>query len=125
MEQIECGKRFIDEFDKHVPIRAAFWLKASEDSGWYLHVASDQFIDTNIRKYYGQVGKLAKAIDDPNFDQFRVKLIGMSSPFAREAVAHYKRFRTRIPTRIPAGQFGGVGVEGVYLYPPPAAAVAK
>jgi hypothetical protein len=124
-EQIEAGKRFIDEFDKIVPVRAAFWLKATEDSGWYLYVASNQITDENTRASYARVGELAKTISDPNLDLFRVKLIGSGHPFAREALARYKRSRGKIAARIPGGQFGDTSVEGVYLYSIPAAAVAK
>ncbi len=54
IEQIEAGKKFIEEFDKHNPVRAAFWLKVNEDSGWYLHVASDQITDKNVDVAYGE-----------------------------------------------------------------------
>jgi hypothetical protein len=124
-EQIEAGKRFIDEFDKHVPVRAAFWLKATEDSGWYLYVASDRITDENTRTTYAKVGQLAKKINDPNLDMFRVKLIGTKNPYARDVLARYKRLRAAVPIRITSGQFGEMSVEGAYLYPPPASAAVK
>jgi hypothetical protein len=29
-EQFEAGKRFLEELDKYIPVRAAFWLKINE-----------------------------------------------------------------------------------------------
>jgi hypothetical protein len=125
IEQIEAGKRFIDEFDKYVPVGAAFWLKASEDSGWYLYIASDQITDENFDVAYGEVARLARKIADPNLDLFQVKLIGVRDPFVRAALDLYRRYPARIPTRIRGRQFGGMSVEEVYLYPPPVTAVSK
>ena len=82
IEKIEAGKKFIDEFDKYVPVRTAFWLKINEDSGWYLHITSDQITDENFDVVYGEVARVARKIDDPNFDLFQVKLTGIDDPFA-------------------------------------------
>jgi hypothetical protein len=48
MNQIDAGQKFLEEFEKYAPVRAAFWLKADEDSGWYLYVASDQFPNQSL-----------------------------------------------------------------------------
>ena len=125
IEQIEAGKKFIEKFDKYVPVRAAFWLKESEDSGWYLHVASDQITDESVDAAYREVWRLSKTIDDPNFDQFQVKVIGVHDPFAQAALDVYRHSPARIPTRIRGKQFGGMSVEGAYLYPPPVNALSK
>ena len=125
IEQIEAGKNFIAELDKYVPVRAAFWLKVTEDSGWYLYIASGRITDQNVKAAYGEVARVSKTIDDPNFDLFRVKLIGVNDPFARAALELHKRFRARVPTHIRGRSFGGMSVEGVYVYPPPAATVSK
>jgi len=122
IEQIDAGRKFIDEFEKYRPVRAAFWLKASEDSGWYLYVASDQITDENVRVAYGDARRASRNIQDPNFDLFRVNVIGIDDPLAKAALAVYRQFPGRVPTRVRASQFGPLGSEGVYLYPPPATA---
>jgi hypothetical protein len=124
-ERIEAGKAFLDAREKHMPVKAAFWLKASEDSGWYLHVVSDQVSDGKIREAYGVVGDVSTTILDPNFDLFRVKLIGGRDPLARAAVEIHRRSPARRPTWIHDGPFGGMSVEGVYVYPPPVSPVSK
>jgi hypothetical protein len=125
IEQIEAGKRLIEELDKHLPVRIAFWLKANEDSGWYLHIASDQVSDKNIDQAYGELGLVGKTIDDPNLDLFQIKLIGVNNPFARAALDLYRRSKARVPTHIRGRSFGGMSVEGVYIYPPPLVTVNK
>jgi hypothetical protein len=124
-EQIDAARKFIDELDKHIPVRAAFWLKTDEDSGWYLYVASDEVGDRSIRPAYAKVGKVSEMIDDPNFDPFRVKLIGMDDPLARAAQEIYQRYPARIPIHRLGERFGGTYVEGLYLYPPPVATLSK
>ncbi len=124
-EQIEAGRKFIDDFEQYVAVQAAFWLKATEDSSWYLYVASDQITDENFDVVYGDVAKTVRKIQDPNLDLFRVKVLGTDDPRARAALDVYRRFPGRVPTRVRAGEFGPMGAEGVYLYPPPATAARK
>jgi hypothetical protein len=116
-EQIEAGRKFLEMFDRSIPVRAAFWLKAGEDSGWYLNVAAEQVTDENIRDAYGEVLRVAKSSDDPNFDRFRVKLIGVADPLARAAWEICRRAPAGIGTHLRDGAFGGMAVEGVYVYP--------
>ena len=122
-EQVEAGKEFIAKFNEYVPVHAAFWLKATEDSSWYLYVASDRINDQNFDVAYGEVLRLAPTLEDPNFDPFRVKVIGVDDPLAKAALAVYKRSAGRVPTRVRASDFGPMGAEAVYLYPPLIAAV--
>jgi len=124
-EQIEAGRKFIEEFDKYRPVQAAFWLKATEDSGWYLYVASDQITDENFDVAYGEVARASRSIRDPNLDLFRVKVVGIDDPRAKAALDVYQQYSGRAPARVRAGQFGPLGAEGVYLYPPPATVVRK
>jgi hypothetical protein len=116
-EQIDAGKRFLDEFEKYAPVHAAFWLKTSDDSDWYLYVASDQISDQNFDVAYGEVLRLAGEIQDPNFDAFRVKLIGGDNPLARAALDIHQRHPAKVPTWFNGKNFGGMSVERVYIYP--------
>jgi hypothetical protein len=119
IEQIDAGRKFLDVFEKYAPVRVAFWLKPSEDAGWYLHVASERIDFENLPRAYTEVLRMAQEVVDPNFDPFRVKLIGADDPLARAALDVYRRYPARIPTRFQGRVFGGMNVEGVYIYPPP------
>jgi hypothetical protein len=59
-EQIDAGLRFLNELDKSLPVKTAFWVKASEDERWYLYVASDKVTDSNIGRCYGDVLRVTR-----------------------------------------------------------------
>lgn len=117
-EQIAAGKRFLDAFGRHVPVKVAFWLKTSPDAGWYLFVAPDGFKFEDVRKLYEEVYHVTKDLRDPNFSQFRVNLVSPNDPFARAALDVYRDHPAPIPAHFQGRSFGGMGVEGVYIYPP-------
>ncbi len=58
-EEIDVGAELVRRLDQYVPVKAAFWVKASEEKQWYLYIASDQITDTNRGAAYGQVLRLA------------------------------------------------------------------
>lgn len=121
MEKIDAGRTFLTEFEKKIPIQAAFWIKDSEEGRWYLYVASDQINDHNIKVAYGEVLRIARTMRDPNFDPFQVKAIGADNPLARAAMDVLQRYPGRLATHFHSRVFGGVGVEEGYIYPSPIA----
>jgi len=121
LEQIDAGARFLAEFEKKIPVMAAFWLKASEEGSWYLYVASDEFNYNNLDVGYREVLRLAGELRDPNFDPFQVKLIKPGHPLAKAALDVLQRFPGRMATRLHRRNFGGVSVDEVYTYPTPIA----
>ena len=56
-------------------------------------------------------------MDSPYLDVFQVKLIPTSDPLAQAALEINRRFPGRMATRFGGGSFGGMGVDGVYIYP--------
>jgi hypothetical protein len=124
-EQIDAARKFIGELAKLIPVRAAFWLKPDEDSHWDLYIATDGIKDVHAAEAYDVVGKASDAVDDPNFNPLRVTLIGIKDPRARAALEMYERYHTRIPIFRWGENFGGVSIQGLYLYPPPVAAVSE
>ena len=119
IEQKDAGRRFLAEFHKHYPVQAAFWLLESEATRWYLYVASDQITDDNFDVAYGEVMKVSETIRDPWFDPFRVKLIGADDPLARAALDVLRSYPGSLATNFNGTRFGGVSVDGVYIYPSP------
>ena len=116
-EQIDAASRFIAEFQKVIPLQAAFWLREGEEGEWYLYIASDQINDDNLDVSYGEVLRVAGQIKDPWFDPFQVKLISADDPLAKAALDIYKKYAGHIPTRFHGKNFGGVTVDELYLYP--------
>lgn len=119
IEQIDAGMEFVDRLEEHLPVRAAFWMKAADGGRWYLYIASDQINHSPLGAGYATVSRVAREMDDPNLDPFQIKLIGSDDPLARAALDAHHRFVGRMPARFRGSQFGDVSVEEVYLYPPP------
>jgi hypothetical protein len=46
--EIDAGAELIRRLDRSVPVRAAFWVKDSDEGQWYLYIASDQLNDQNL-----------------------------------------------------------------------------
>lgn len=122
-EEIDAARKFLDELAKRLPVAAAFWLRPDEGS-WELYVATDR-VKEGLGPVYDVMGEVAAAIDDPNFDLFRVKLIAPRHPLARAAKEVYQRRPSEIPVYIRGGFFGDIWADGVYLYPPPTPALSR
>jgi hypothetical protein len=120
-EEIDAARKVLDELRKSMPVAAAFWLKA-EEGKWELYIATDR-VKEGLGPVYRVVAEAADSVDDPNFDLSRVRLIAGRHPLARAAQEVYERRPSDIPVYIRGGHFGGIWADGVYLYPPPVAAV--
>src|ERR1700676_5368738 len=118
-DQVEAGARFLAEFQKYVPVKAAFWLKDSDEREWYLYVASDQITDDNFDVAYGEVGRIAGELRDPLFDVFQVKVLGADDPLAKAASEINGRYARPVATRFHDKMFGGLAVEEGFIYPSP------
>lgn len=119
MEEIDAGAELVREFDKYEPVKAAFWLKASDEDHRYLYIASERIDDTNFDVAYGEVLRLAGKMPSIYLDPFRMKLIGADDPLAKAALDIQKRFPGRMGTRFGGKAFGGISVDEVYIYPSP------
>jgi hypothetical protein len=118
-EWIEAGARFLDEFRKYAPVRAAFWLKDAEEGRWLLHVASDQINDDNFDLAYGEVGRIAEQLQDPWFDMFRVRVLGTGEPLAKAVLDLIRRYGGKRPIHLYDQVLSGVGTVDLYVYPSP------
>src|SRR5689334_8177045 len=105
-EEIDAGAELIRQFDKYEPVKAAFWLKESDDDYRFLYLASERVDGNNIDVAYGEVLRLTSQIHSPYLNPFRVKLINAEDPFAKAAVEIYRRFPSRAATRFGRNNFG-------------------
>jgi hypothetical protein len=117
IEEIDAGAELVRRLDKYVPVNAAFWVKDSEEGQWYLYVASDHMDEKNLDLAYGEVLRLASQMASPYLDPFRVKLIPTSDPLAQAALDIHRRYPGTMATRFGGKNFGGMAVDGVYIYP--------
>jgi hypothetical protein len=119
IDQFDAGAKFLGEFQKYVPVKAAFWLKESDEREWNLYVASDQITDDNFDVAYGEVLRIAERLRDPLFDPFQVRLIGGDDRLAEAALDLNRRYPGPVAVRLNGKVFGGLPVEEVYIYPSP------
>jgi hypothetical protein len=116
-EEVDAGAELVRRLDRSIPVQAAFWVKDSDEAYWYLYIASDQIDDQNLDTAYGHVLRLASEMANPYLDPFQVKLIPTGDPLARAALDVLHRFPGRMATRFGGRVFGGMSVDGVYIYP--------
>ncbi len=117
IEEADAGAELVRRLNNYAPVKAAFWVKESEEGRWYLYISSDQINDSNLGLVYGEVLRLADQMANPYLDPFEVKLIPSSDPLAQAAIGIQRLYPRNIATRMGGQNFGGIGVEGVYLYP--------
>jgi hypothetical protein len=118
-EQLEAAARFLDKFRKYAPVQAAFWLKDSDEGLWYLYLASDQINDDNFDLAYREVGRIDRELQDPWFNVFRVKVLGIEEPLAKAVLDQIRRYGSKRPIRLFGTTLGGRSVEELYVYPSP------
>ena len=116
-EEIDEGAELVRQFGAAYPVKAAFWLKASNVSHRYLSIASDQIDDRNVDMGYREVMRLTLKMRSPYLDPFQVKVVGGANPLAQAAAAFNDRFPGSMGARFGDESFGGVSVDDGYIYP--------
>jgi hypothetical protein len=123
-ELIEDGKRTVEQLPQDgFPVTAAFWLKAAEDGEWYFYIVSPVAEQERLNEAYRQLYTLIRRMPEPKWiDPLEVKLIGPSSPMAKDVLAIHNRAPgpKNGPIHWGGRVLGNVSVEGAYLYPLPA-----
>lgn len=114
-EQIEAGHRFLRELEKSIRVVVAFWHRDGADARWYFYVASDRFPDDRIGPAFAEVLRIARERNDPNFDPFQVRLVGLSDAPVRAALDFYATRPPKIPARLRDRRFAGVSGENIYF----------
>lgn len=114
----EGGKQFLEEFNNIFPVKTAFWAKDSEESPWYLYIASEKIDAENFDAAYTEVLRTVKKLPF-YFDPFRVKILRMDEPMIRAVLAIQDRHPGPFATNYGGAQLGNVSVESAYIYPAP------
>ena len=127
-EQLEAGARFLQEFDRYAPVRAAYWVKLCDENQWYLTIAADQFNDDhsaadnddNFDDGYGEVARIVSTKPDPWLDPLQIKVVGSDNRLAQAVQEVMKTYPATKPFRYQGDYLGGTNVDGLYIYPEPA-----
>jgi hypothetical protein len=119
-EQIDAGASLLTEFEKTVPVAAAFWLKGQDQDYWYLYVIPDRLEYEGRRGAEREVLRVILSMRDPTLGPLDVRLIKPNDPLARAAL-DYQRLYPGKAVRLRDRVFGNMGIDEVYIYPAPAA----
>jgi hypothetical protein len=119
IDRIDAATRFLGEFQKYMPVQAAFWVKETDTGEWYLYLASEKITDENFDVVYEEVLRIAAEMGEPLFDPFLVKVIGADHRLAKAALEIRRRYPSPAATHFHGDVFGGIPVEQIYLYPAP------
>jgi hypothetical protein len=123
--RIDDGRKLVERLPlEGFDVRAAFWLKASEDGKWRFYIVSPAVEAEGLAGAYRRLHPLVRAMPQPFWiDPLEIKLIGLRSPIAQDILAIHARTPgpNVCPIRWGGRRLGDVSVEGAYLYTLPAA----
>jgi hypothetical protein len=122
-EQIEAGAQVAAEFDKYLPLAAAFWLKDLELKRWHLYLASEQINDSTRYQAYGEVVRIFGGKARTWIDMFQVKVVGVNEPVVR-SVLELQQHPGQVGIHLWLRRLGDLMIEDGYIYPLPVAATS-
>lgn len=116
--RIEDGQKLVAElvvagFD----VSVAFWVKTAEEGLWFLYIGSTSVEPSKIGDAYRTLYACLSKIPDPSVSISEVKLIQVSNPIAKDAIAARDRQPGRLPVRFQGKRLGSLSIEEAYIYP--------
>lgn len=118
-DQIDDGRRLLDRLDDDgLDIRAACWVKPSDEGRWWLYIATPAVDELGAIAAYRRVFTVLRSLNDISVVDSDIKLVGIDHPVAQDV--HF--FQQRFPGRkLAPPQFqllGTIPIEEAYIYPP-------
>jgi hypothetical protein len=118
---VEDGRRLIERLvEEGIGVKAACWLYEAEEGKWFLSLATPLVgEDEGTKEAYRRVLAVMRRMPEPFWiGTLDVKLISPQHPIARAVQDFHRRHTGPSPIHYDWTQFGGLSVEGVYVYPP-------
>ena len=80
-ELIQAGESFVKALDAaSVPLIAAFWLLADDETGWRLVVASPEVAQKGPLQFYSELGDRLQALKNPELNIMHVTAASPDHP---------------------------------------------
>ena len=118
--QIDDGQRLIEQLDRDgFEVRAAFWVKTSEEGLWHLYIASPSVDEAKQGEAYRKVYASLSRIPDSWISPSDIKLINDANLISQDIVAVRNRHPARTPIRYRGKRIGNISIIEVYIYPRP------
>lgn len=118
-EEIDAGRELIRKLNQQRPVKAAFWLKASDKPYRYLYLAAERTDAHPDDLTYREVSRVEDELQSLELDPFRTKVIGADHPLARAAVEVADQYPASTGRRQGEGPFGNLFADDSYIYPLP------
>lgn len=125
---IAPGRRLIEALlEQGVPISAACWLKEDDDYQWFLYVITPLVDNDGATKeaYTAIVHALRRIRDSFGIHALDIKAVGEESELARAIRELHQQKTSSRGFRLGSRRFGGLSIEGAYVYPPLSAPLTK
>ncbi len=98
-------------------VAVAFWLQMSEDSSWYLYIASNAVNPGRVGDAYRTLYACLTKIPNNSVAISEVMMVPASDPIARAALALRDRKPEWLPVRYQGKRLGDQPIEEAYIYP--------
>ena len=118
-EEIDAGRELVRRLDRYRPVKAAFWLKASDKPYRYLYLASERSDAHPDDLSYREVSRVVDELQSPDIDPYRIKVVGADHALVRDAVETAQQFPASTGRRDGGRRFGDLFADDVYIYPLP------
>jgi len=117
---IDDGRKLIEQLlQKGEDIKAAAWIKTSEDGTWFLYLALPGIDDEGPRIAYRRISVVERQMPQPFLLDWKdVKVIDSKNRLAVAAMDYQRRHRAKNVLPYLGDHLGGVSIEGAYIYPP-------
>ncbi|HVS36332.1 MAG TPA: hypothetical protein VMS17_12250 [Gemmataceae bacterium] len=125
--QVTDGRRVLERLRAEaVPVTAAAWVKESEGGPWYFYMVTPLVSeDIGVRPAFRRIGPLIRQMPQPCWvDSLEIKVVAPDSDVGKAIREVAGRRPGPIPTPYGSIRLGGLSIDGAYVYPPVAAAVA-
>jgi hypothetical protein len=100
-------------------VRAAGWIKTSEEGMWLLYLALPGVKKAGTRDAYRRIQAVIRGMPQPFWLRLvDVKVIDSANPLAVAAADFQRRYGATKLLAYPNDHLGGVSIEGAYIYPP-------
>ena len=117
-DRIEDGRRLVTQLVRdRFEVRAAFWVKTSEESLWQLCIASPLIDAAHLGDAYSTVFAALGKTPDCSVTPSELKLLNITDPIVREVIAVRDRYSSRKPLPYRGKRLGTLAIEEAVIYP--------
>ena len=121
-EQIAAGTRLVSEFDKTIPLRAAFWLKDADEGYWSIYLVSDNMNNWSHSLANKEIRRLIPPGSSVWLESADVRVLGSDTPLGKGAIEVQGRYKGTPALRLSHTMVGDVYPAALFFYAMPATA---